>query len=239
MRRYFLADAHLKDPQDRNYRHLLEFLRSLEEEPCELFLLGDIFEFWMGYRHTLFAPYVPLLEQLRRLRERGTELVFVEGNHDFRMGPYFEETLGCTVLPQGGVVERDGRRIHISHGDLLDAEDTSYRLLRAVLRSAPFYALFRLFPPDWSWEIARWSSRRSRKKRAARERRWHPQELLRRHARQRFAQGAEIVISGHFHHPWQEQGPEGTIIALGDWITQFSYAVLDQGKIILTTCPEE
>ncbi|NLV23466.1 MAG: UDP-2,3-diacylglucosamine diphosphatase [Deltaproteobacteria bacterium] len=235
MKRYFLADAHLKDPGDRNYRHLLDFLRSLEKEPCELILLGDIFEFWMGYRHVLFAPYVPLLEQLRRLRERGTEIVFVEGNHDFRMGPYFTETLGCTVFSGDGVLERDGRRLHISHGDLVDEEDVPYRLLRAFLRCPLFYAAFRVFPPDWAWAIARRAGRRSRKKRAARERRWDPENLLRRHARRRFAAGADIVISGHFHLPWREQSGAGTILSLGDWISQFSYAVMDQGQILLTS----
>ncbi|NLC69971.1 MAG: UDP-2,3-diacylglucosamine diphosphatase [Desulfuromonadaceae bacterium] len=239
MKRYFLADAHLKDPRDLNYRHLLGFLRSLEEEPCELFLLGDIFEFWMGYRHTLFAVYVPLLEQLRRLREQGTEIVFVEGNHDFRMGPYFTKTLGCTVFPREGLLERDGRRIHISHGDLVDEEDFPYRLLRAFLRCAPFYAAFSVFPPDWAWEIARWAGRRSRKKRAAREKRWDPENLLRRHARRRFAQGADLVITGHFHFPWLEESEEETILALGDWISQFSYAILDEGKITLTSYPTE
>lgn len=239
MKRYFLADAHLKNPRDANYRHLLSFLRSLEKEPCEIFLLGDIFEFWMGYRHVLFAPYIPLLEQLRRLREQGVEIIYVEGNHDFRMGPYFTKTLGCTVFSRGESLERDGRRLHISHGDLLDEGDIPYRLLRAFLRCTPFYTAFRVFPPDWAWEIARWAGRSSRKKRAAREKRWDPQSLLRRHARRRFSEGADLVISAHFHLPWQEQSREGTIVALGDWIEQFSYAVLEDGEITLTTFPAD
>ncbi len=102
MRDIFLADAHLLDPSDANYRRLLAFLDRQRGSVGTLYLLGDIFEFWVGYHHTVFAPYVPLLEALRRLREAGARIVYVEGNHDFHLGPYIEETLGCTVLPDGG-----------------------------------------------------------------------------------------------------------------------------------------
>jgi UDP-2,3-diacylglucosamine hydrolase len=71
MRDVFIADAHLLDPADENYRRLLAFLDGLRGETRTLYLLGDIFEFWVGYRHVVFAPYVPLLEALRRLREGG------------------------------------------------------------------------------------------------------------------------------------------------------------------------
>ena len=109
MKAVFIADAHLLDPEDANYRRLLAFLHQQRGSLSHLVLLGDIFEFWLGYRHSVFAPFVPLLEELRRQRAAGTELVFVEGNHDFHLGPYFSETLACRILPDGGVLELDGR----------------------------------------------------------------------------------------------------------------------------------
>lgn len=236
MRDLFIADAHLLDPRDANYRRLLEFLRSQRGRVRTLFLLGDIFEFWIGYRHTVFAPYVPLLETLRQLREAGCEIVYVEGNHDFHLGPYFETTLGCRILPDGGVVELDGERIFIGHGDLIDPGDKGYRLLRRLLRSRPLRWLAGIVPPDWAWAIARWSSALSRRGHPEKNRRGLPEQLLDAHARAHFRTGCRAVITGHFHVPLHRATPDGqTLIALGDWIDQYSYGVFEAGAFSLET----
>ena len=89
----FLADAHLLHPQQDNYQRLLGFLGAQRGQLRTLYILGDLFEFWVGYRHLIFAPYVPLLNALGDLQQAGTEIVYVEGNHDFHLGPYFRDTL--------------------------------------------------------------------------------------------------------------------------------------------------
>jgi len=235
MKDIFLADAHLLDPADENYRRLLAFLERLRGETRTLFLLGDIFEFWIGYRHTVFTPYVPVLETLRRLHEDGIQIVYVEGNHDFHLGPYFEKTLSCRILPNGGEVTLDGRRIFIAHGDLVNPGDRGYRILRRFLRSRALRGLKALLPPDWAWNIARWSSRQSHKSRPAKQIRWSPRDLLTVHARHLFAAGYPVVVTAHFHSPWIERSEEGTIISLGDWIDQYSYAVHEDGEFRLET----
>jgi UDP-2,3-diacylglucosamine hydrolase len=233
MKDVFIADAHLLDPADNNYGKLLTFLEEQRGKVRTLFLLGDIFEFWVGYRHAVFASYVPILEALRRFRENGTKIVYVEGNHDFHMGPYFKETLDCQILTEGGTFEIDGRRIFVAHGDLVNPEDNGYRLLRHILRSRPLRWLMNLVPPDRAWVIARWASRQSQKGQAARNKRWEPREILMKHARKRFAEGYDAVVTGHFHVPLFWETKEGTIIALGDWINQYSYAVLEDGTFLL------
>ncbi len=233
MRDIFIADAHLADPDSENYRRLLDFLERQGGNIRTLYLLGDIFEFWIGYRSVVFAPYVPLLETLRRLRLHGTDIVYVEGNHDFRMGPYFTEVLGCRVLADGGPVEIDGRKVFIAHGDLVNPADRGYRLLRRVLRSKPMRWLMAAIPPDLTWSIAHLSSRQSKKTHAGKKVRWNPRELLAEHARQRFAEGHRVVITGHFHQALLEKSEAGTFIALGDWIEQYSYAVYEGGEFRL------
>lgn len=235
MRDVFIADAHLIDPADKNYRKLLAFLDGLRGEVRTLYLLGDVFEFWVGYRHVVFAPYVPLLEALRRLREGGTEIVCVEGNHDFHLGPYFEEVLGCRILPDGGAVVIDGRRVYIGHGDLVNAGDRGYRLLRRALRSRPMRWLMQVVPPDWTWGIARWASRQSQKGRSARTAVWVPETMLMAHAEECFKQGFAAVVTGHFHFPLRREADGKVVIAVGDWIDQFSYAVCEDGKFELHT----
>lgn len=233
MKDIFLSDAHLIDPADPNYRRLLAFLAQERGSIRTLYLLGDIFEFWIGYRHAVFAPYVPLLELLRQLHEDGVELVCVEGNHDFHLGPYFRETLGATILPDGGIVEIDGLRVYLGHGDLINPEDRGYRLLRRLLRSAPARLLLPLIHPGLAWRIARRASRASKTTHKTKQVRWNPRELILAHADRRFIEGCHAVITGHFHTPFLQPTNAGTVIALGDWITQFSYATLEDGKFTL------
>jgi UDP-2,3-diacylglucosamine hydrolase len=232
MKDIFLADAHLLDPAAGNYRRLLAFLAGHRGRIRHLVLLGDIFDFWLGYRHTVFAPFVPLLEELRRQRETGTELVFVEGNHDFHMGPFFSEFLDCRVLPDGGELQLDGQRVFIAHGDLINPDDKAYRLLRKALRCRLCRAMVPLVPPDLAWSIARWASRLSDRKKGLRQA-FLPEKALLSFAEERFAEGYDTVITGHFHVPLFRQSANKTIIALGDWIEQDSYAVFEHGAFAL------
>jgi UDP-2,3-diacylglucosamine hydrolase len=232
MKDIFLADAHLLDPAADNYQRLLTFLRQQRGTIRNLVMLGDIFEFWLGYRHTVFAPFVPLLEELRLQRESGTELIFVEGNHDFHLGPYFSETLDCRILPDGGALELDGKRVFIAHGDLINPADRGYRLLRRFLRCRLSRLLLPLVPPDWAWRISRWASHQSsrRKKRSLR---YLPEKLLLNFAQERFAEGYDAVITGHFHIPLYRNLDGKLLICLGDWIEQDSYAVFENGAFAL------
>ncbi len=235
MKYYFLSDAHLLNPNDNNYQKLLTFLKFREEETCSIFFLGDIFHFWVSYRHTVFATYIPILEQLQRLRQNNSDLCFVEGNHDFHMGEYFREKLGCRVIENSATLELEGRRIFVTHGDLMDENDRPYRFLRSFLRSAPSHWLMRHLHPDRIWEIALWAGRQSQRRRAVRQNAWAPETMLTRHASLRFAEGHDAVLTGHIHIPWHKETEQGTIISLGDWITRFSYAVLEDGRFSLET----
>lgn len=225
MRAVFLADAHLRDPADVNYRLLLKFLAE-QEGRCDLLaLLGDICEFLVGYPDRVFPPYVPLFEALRKLESTGTKLVYVEGNHDFHLAPYLDRHLPCRLYPNGGVIDLDGRRVLLVHGDLANPADRGYRLLRAILRSTAMRLLFRLLPAAWSWRIAERMSLASKRRRNGKSQQRPAREILLPYARERLAEGYQAIITGHFHQPFHEQLETGELIALGDWIDQYSYAV--------------
>ena len=232
MRDLFIADAHLRHPDDKNYRALLSFLESQSDQLRTLYLLGDVFEFWMGFNHVVYADYLPLLNRLIELHAQGTRIFYVEGNHDFNLGPFFKQTLDCTIFPDGGEVEIDGHRVFLAHGDLADPSDRGYRLLRAVFRSRIVHFLSRLVHPDAIWKFAAWASRNSTGKKRRRNLS-DCQSILRPYANQLFDSGYEYVLTGHYHVPFMEQSETGTLIALGDWIEQFSYAVYEDGKFSL------
>ena len=235
MKDLFLADAHLMNPEDDNYRRLLALLRREEGQVRTLYLLGDIFEFWVGYEHVVFTPYVPILEALRRLHESGTQIVWIEGNHDFHLGPFVRDTLQATIFPESATVTIDGQRIFLCHGDLLDPNDKGYHLYRTILRSRFVRKIVDLFvSPDRLWRFSRFLSARSKAKRRHRPPR-DPRPLIVDHAQQRFAEGHQVVISGHFHTPFIDQTSAGLVIALGDAMAQASYVVYEDGKFRCAT----
>jgi len=233
MRAVFLADAHLRNPTDVNYRLLLKFLAE-QEGRCDLLaLLGDICEFLVGYPDRVFPPYVPLFEALGKLERTGTRLVYVEGNHDFHLAPYLDRHLSCRLYPEGGAIDLDGRRVLLVHGDLANPADRGYRLLRAILRSAAMRLLLRLLPAAWTWRIAERMSLASKHRRNDRSQHRPAREMLLSYARERLTEGYQAIITGHFHQPFHEQLEAGELIALGDWIEQYSYAVWEDGRFRL------
>jgi UDP-2,3-diacylglucosamine hydrolase len=229
MKAVFLADAHLRDPADANYRALLAFLAE-QEGRCDLLaLLGDICEFLVGYPDKVFPPYVPLFDALGKLERSGTRLVYVEGNHDFHLAPYLDRHLPCRLYPDGGAIDLDGRRVLLVHGDLVNPADRGYRLLRAILRSEAMRLLFRLLPADLTWWLAERMSLASKRSRNNKSQHRPAREILLPYARERLAEGYQAIITGHFHQPFHEQLATGELIALGDWIDQYSYAVWEDG----------
>ena len=239
MRAVFLADAHLRHPDDANYRALLAFLAEQQGQTDLLGLLGDICEFLVGYPHTVFPVYRPLFDALHRLQQSGTRLIYVEGNHDFHLAPYFDRHLPCQLFPDGGTIDLDGRRVFVAHGDLANPADRDYRRLRGVLRSAPLRLLIRTLPAELTWRIARHASQASRRTGDDKRRRWPTRDILLPYAADQLARGHQAVITGHFHQPFREQLPGGELIALGDWINQYSYAVFEDGEFRLATYAPE
>ena len=236
MRALFLADAHLRRPADNNYRTLLTFLDDQRGRTDMLVLLGDIFDFWIG-NGKVIAEHAPVIEALERLRGQGTQLVYVEGNHDFHLGPVFTERLGCRVLADGGLLELDGRRIFLAHGDLVNPQDTGYLMLRRFFRSSLVKLLVHRLPSSLLQRFARLASRESRKTTSAKRHRWPVEELLIPYAIKQFDAGHQVVVTGHFHQPFHARLPEGELVALGDWIEQFSYAVCENGVFSLKSYP--
>ena len=232
MKAIFLADAHLRQPQDNNYQQLLAFLDQ-QRDLDGLFLLGDIFEFWLGYKSLVFSAYIPILEKLRQLSATGTRLFFVEGNHDFNMGPYFREELNCEIISDQKLVDWDGKRLLLSHGDLLNPSK-NYQRLRAFWRSGPIRFLSKVVHPDLVWAFAIWLSNQSRNKRNGCSG-WDPSHLIEPLADSLAAKTADTIICGHFHQPIDKVYNSKQIVAVGDWIQKFSYAEMIDGSLELKT----
>ncbi|RNC73351.1 MAG: UDP-2,3-diacylglucosamine diphosphatase [Desulfuromonadales bacterium] len=235
MRAIFIADAHLRHEEDDNYRILMKFLAELQGATDTLYILGDLFEFWIGYEKVPFTHYLPILERLRELKESGVGIVYFEGNHDFHMGPFFTETLGARVHAGPAVIEIEGKRFYLCHGDQVNRKDYGYRLLRFILHSSLTRAASALVPPAFVSWIAEQMSHGSKKNHGRRKMRWDYPAMLRAFAAQRFREGCDTVVSGHFHIPFLDTAEGNTLLSLGDWLTHYTYGELRDGVLSLKT----
>lgn len=238
---YFFSDAHLgTDPPDREAareERLHDFLQGVAERATHLYVLGDLFDFWFEYRTAIPRRFFETLGALRDVRDAGVEITYLAGNHDFWLGTFMTETLGIRFHDGALPVTMQGRRLWLHHGDGLVGGDLGYRVLKKVLRSPLCIGLYRLIHPDLGMPFAHWMSRWSRRSKEGRP--IQPERLIREIAEPRFAEGYDAVMIGHFHHPYEHHRDGRDFLILGDWIEDFSYAVLEDGRLRLETWPDQ
>lgn len=233
MRKIFIADAHLKSPEDDNYRTLIRFLETLPADTDTLFLLGDIFEFWIGNPEPVYSHYREIIDCLKDVRGRGVRIVYFEGNHDFHLGSFFREQLQAEVYESGAVLEIGSQRVYLCHGDQVNGADYRYRAFRLLLHNPVVRVLVPFFSRRLADHAAVTLSRRSGKQHGYRRKRWDYRAILDAFARERFDSGCDAVITGHYHLPICQGEPGRLFISLGDWITQYSYAQWLDGNFTL------
>lgn len=238
MRTIFLADAHLASPSDRNYRLLLRFLRELEGNTETLFIMGDLFDFWLGFPSNPLRQFDDVLAALQSLVRSGCRLVYFEGNHDFHLGAIFRQRLGAEVHTGPAVMTVQGRRLFLCHGDQINPHDRGYRLLRLLLHNSLAAALVNYVPPSVALRIKARLQRASRAGYHAKTQRWNYREIIRSFARSVREQGCDGLVTGHFHLAFCEQldGSPFSILSLGDWMEQFTYGEIDAGVLSIKTC---
>jgi UDP-2,3-diacylglucosamine hydrolase len=237
MRTIFLADAHLHHPDDANYRLLLRFIQSLQGTTETLCIMGDLFDFRIGLPALAFPEQEPILHALEQLHLSGTRLIYLEGNHDFHLGADFAKRLGAELYPGPVQLELQGKRVYLCHGDLINKADWRYSLLHRTLRSHVTLRVGHLLPALAVQGARRRLQRSSQKGYSQKRQRWDYASIIRDYATSIRDQGYDALLLGHFHLPFVEHQGQFTLLSLGDWITQFSYAEMVDGELSLFTCP--
>jgi UDP-2,3-diacylglucosamine hydrolase len=237
MRTIFLADAHLDQPDDVNYRLLLRFIQSLQGTTDTLCILGDLFDFRMGLPALTFPEQQPLLEALGNLARTGTRLVYLEGNHDFLLGADLARQLGAEIYTGPVILELQGQRVYLCHGDLINRADWRYRLLHRVLRHRVTVQIGQLLTSSMVEGVRRQLQHSSRGRCPHGKTTRDYSGMIRLYADSVRQQGCDALVLGHFHQPFIEDQDGFTLVSLGDWISQFSYAELSDGTFRLLICP--
>jgi UDP-2,3-diacylglucosamine hydrolase len=237
---YFASDFHLGTGTYSQYRErearLVRWLETIKADAAEVFLMGDVFDFWFEYKTVVPRGYIRFLGQLAGLADAGIKLYFFKGNHDMWMFDYFERELGATIISNELVIERSGKKFYLHHGDGLGPGDRFYKILKKIFRSRLCQWLFARIHPNFGVGIANYWSRHSRIANEKKEdHKPGQQEWLVAYSRELLKTNFyDYLIFGHRHLPLDiPLTAETRYINLGEWVNKNSYAVFDGKKLDL------
>lgn len=218
---YFVSDLHLgaSDPEGARERAFVAFLRNLPADVRGLFILGDLFDFWVDYREVVPRGHVRVLAALADIAER-SDVWFFRGNHDWWTTDYFEKELGIKVVGEDFMVmDLDGCKVCMGHGDTVGAENRKARMTGRLFRNKLCIALMKSLPTRWVFPFARRWSASSRSHHAGSGTLPGRDSAIYRFA-DAFGRGRDIdrYVFGHWHTPARipvESG--GELVLLGAW----------------------
>jgi UDP-2,3-diacylglucosamine hydrolase len=232
-----IADTHFQRPDVRGEPERRErFIRFLDALPgdCELFLAGDIFDFYFEYRSVVSWYYLDIFDAIRRTTARGIRTHFLGGNHDYWVGSRFSSELGVILHDIDILIETQGRRVVLAHGDLVMPRDFGYKVLKSIIRNRWVIGAARWIHPDILSAIAGGVSHGSRQylsipwEKRARAVTAHAWDHF-------FKRGNDAFVMGHVHYPLHEVRDGKEFVILGDWLEHFTYARLTNGRLRLET----
>ncbi|MBS1927460.1 MAG: UDP-2,3-diacylglucosamine diphosphatase [Bacteroidetes bacterium] len=242
---FFLSDFHLGAPNAakslEREKTIVRFLDEIKIEATEIFILGDLFDFWYEYRRVVPRGFVRILGKLAELTDKGIRIHFFVGNHDMWMKDYFQKELNITVYFEPHPFEYEGKRFLIGHGDGLGPGDKGYKFIKKLFRNPTCQWLFGILPPAIGIGMADYFSRKSRAQTGmtdetflGEDKEWlviYSKEILKQ-------QHFDYFVFGHRHLPLDIKLSENSrYVNLGDWIKYNSYAVFENGELSLRYNP--
>lgn len=232
---YFLSDFHLGTPDAasslQREKRIVQFLESIKNDAEQIFIVGDMFDFWFEYSTVVPKGYVRLLGKLAELTDSGIRIHFFVGNHDMWMRDYFQTELNIPVYFEPKTFEFSGKKFYIGHGDGQGPGDEGYKFLKKIFRNKISQWIFGIIPPAIGMGIANYFSRKSR---AVASR--MPEYFLGENNEWLLIYSKEVLqnehydyfIFGHRHLPIDFViNEKSRYINLGEWINYNSYAVFD------------
>ena len=236
---YFVSDAHfgVDTTTTSEYREeqFIKWLDAIKADAAELYLLGDIFDFWFEYTYVVPRGFVLVLAKLKELADSGIKITYFTGNHDMWIFDYLPKVINAELVRNPEVRIIGGKSFYLGHGDGLGRIDRKYNMMKWMFANRFFQFLFKWIHPDWGYRLGLWCSKTSRKRHILPK---HPNYEREYHVK--FAR-AEIekkhydyFVFGHRHIPYQHKIDENVLVTnVGDWLFNFSYAVFDGEKLEL------
>lgn len=215
--RYFLSDLHFTSVDEPRCQRLIDFLASLRDAAA-IYLVGDVFDFWLGYRHTLYRDHFPLLRALADLVDAGVRVVVFSGNHDPDPGDFFGQ-IGVEVSDGPRVEQMGPFTVRMEHGDTVDPRGYLRRNLCKAVRHPVARRVARCVPPTVLWSLAHAYAHKPHGDYGP----GLPAGLIDTYFPAQVAAGTDVLIMGHYHRAVHHRRGHARYFVLGDWRAQFTY----------------
>lgn len=231
---YFASDFHLGAPDYESSlereKRIVAWLDEIKADVTELFILGDVFDFWFEYKNAVPRGYVRLLGKLAEISDAGIPIHWFIGNHDMWIFDYLPKELRVTMHKSPIRRELNGKKFYIGHGDGLGPGDYGYKFIKKIFRARLSQWLFARLHPNFGIGLANFFSSSSRKTNQeadkiflGKEKEWlaiYCEEIAAK-------EEIDYFIFGHRHLPIHlKLDNGGEYFNIGDWITHFTYGVL-------------
>jgi UDP-2,3-diacylglucosamine hydrolase len=239
-KKYFASDFHLglkagSDPLERE-KKIVRWLISITPDAGEIFLIGDIFDFWWEYKLVVPRGFTRFLGTISSITDSGIPVHFFTGNHDMWVTDYLSGE--CGVIVHTGPITQtfDGKNFHIAHGEGLGSRSTTYKIVLSIFRNKPLRALYSALHPSIGVGIGhKWSLNSRLGKGISLDFLGEEKEDLIRYSKKILElDKIDYFIYGHRHLALSynlKAGPQITF--LGDWVKDGSFAEWDGNELVL------
>jgi UDP-2,3-diacylglucosamine hydrolase len=236
---YFASDFHLglptgSPPLERE-KKVVGWLNSIVPDAKEIYLLGDIFDFWWEYKLVVPRGFTRFLGTVASITDSGIPVHFFTGNHDMWISNYLSTECGLTIHTSPYTKIFNGKKFHLAHGEGLGTRDIGYKILLSVFRNKPLQIMYSALHPSIGIGIGhRWSLNSRLGKGITKEFLGEEKEDLVRYAKTVLeTENMDYFIFGHRHLATTcKLGNNSEIVFLGDWIKNGSFAEWNGSELI-------
>ena len=238
---YFISDLHLDPSHPLLFSLFNDFIDNIKKDAEALYILGDLFEFWIGddvIGHPLGEPYQPVLDKLKSLSDSGTQLYFLQGNRDFLAQTVFCKAIGATLLPDQYLIELYGKTALLMHGDTLCTDDVAYQRMRFIFRLKLVQKLYLFLSP--ANRVKKANKARSLSERTKEKKdvsimdvnQSAVENVIQNTLKSIKTRGGVLLIHGHTHRPaihtFDVDNHKVKRIVLGDWHDKACYLKINE-----------
>jgi UDP-2,3-diacylglucosamine hydrolase len=240
---YFASDFHLGSPNAEvslaREKRIVAWLDEVSKDASEIFLVGDIFDFWFEYKRAVPRGFTRLLGKISELTDSGIPVHVFTGNHDMWIFDYLPQECGVTLHRAPIVREWNGRKFMIGHGDGLGPGDYGYKFIKRIFASSVCQWLFARLHPNFGIWLARSLSGYSRSTTGHKDLVYlgAQEEWLIVYCKEQLdREHYDYFVFGHRHLPINHAlTPASRYVNLGEWMSGESWAVWDGEALTLTS----
>jgi UDP-2,3-diacylglucosamine hydrolase len=241
---FFASDFHLglsaftRQQEIALEKKIIRWLESIEKDAQAIFLVGDIFDFWFEYSHTVPKGFVRFLGKIANLVDAGIPVYFFTGNHDLWMFSYLQQELGVIVYKKPIELQIDKSTFLLGHGDGLGPGDTFYKIIKKIFTNNVSQWLFKWIHPDIGIGLASRWSKFSRHKNSEDDREFLGEKefLIQYCKKKEVEKHHDFYVFGHRHLALDIKiGDSSTYYNLGEWVHNSTFGEFDGKTFALKT----